>query len=146
MRVGTLSYCCLHVGVRRLRQDEIDRRVIEDLKSPEERDRIIAVRSVKGDAAKVVPALIEALKDKQSDVRLSAAIKLGSFGEKARDAIPSLKAAESDRDTRVREAAGTALSRIDPSAISCIAEAKNSARVFFHISLRRVIWYPQPHG
>ena len=90
--------------------------LIEDLKSPQERDRIIAARLLpqrKGEAAQVVPALIEALKDKEGDIRWSAAIGLGSFGEQARDAIPALEAAQRDRDARVREAAGVALSRID---------------------------------
>src|SRR6516162_5985669 len=92
--------------------------LIDDLKSPQERDRIIAVRLLpqrKGDAAKVVPALIEALKDKEGDVRWGAAIGLGYFGEQARDAIPALQEAQHDRDARVREAAGVALSRIDPA-------------------------------
>jgi HEAT repeat protein len=91
--------------------------LIGDLKSSQEKDRIIAVRTLpqrKGDAAQVVPALIEALKDKQSDIRRGAAIGLGSFGEQAKDAIPALQAAQRDRDARVREAAGKALSRIDP--------------------------------
>jgi HEAT repeat protein len=92
--------------------------LMEDLKSRQERDRIIAVRLLpqrKGDAAQIVPGLIEALKDKAGDVRWSAAIGLGSFGEQARDAIPALQAAQGDRDARVREAAGVALSRIDPT-------------------------------
>jgi HEAT repeat protein len=91
--------------------------LIADLKSSQEGDRIIAVRLLperKGDAAKVIPALIEALKDKDSDVRWSAAIGLGHFGELAKDAIPALQAMQGDRDARVREAAGIALSRIDP--------------------------------
>jgi HEAT repeat protein len=93
--------------------------LIEDLKSPEERDRLIAVRLLpqkKGDGPRIVPALIEALKDKDGDIRVSAAIGLGSFGEQARDAIPALEAAQKNgRDARVREAAGKALSRIDPT-------------------------------
>jgi HEAT repeat protein len=91
--------------------------LIVDLKSDQERDRIIAVRLLpqqKADAAKIVPAMIECLKDKQGDVRLSAAIGLGSFGEEAMLAVPELQAAEDDRDARVRRAAGVALSRIDP--------------------------------
>jgi HEAT repeat protein len=91
--------------------------LIGDLKSAEERDRIIAVRLLpqrEGDAAKIVPTLIDALKDTVSDVRWSAAIGLGYFGEQAEDAIPALQAAQRDRDARVREAAGVALSRIDP--------------------------------
>ena len=92
--------------------------LIEDLKAPHERERLIAVRLLpqrKGDAAQIVPALIEALKDKEGDIRWSAAIGLGSFGEQAKGAIPALQAAQRDRDARVREAAGVALSRIDPA-------------------------------
>jgi HEAT repeat protein len=91
--------------------------LIEDLKSPQEKERITAVRLLpqrKKDAAQIVPALIESLKDKQGDVRWSAAIGLGNFGDQAKDAIPALQAAQRDRDARVREAAGVALSRIDP--------------------------------
>jgi HEAT repeat protein len=92
--------------------------LIADLKGSQERERIIAVRLLsqhKGEAARVVPALIDALKDKDGDIRRSAAIGLGYFGEQARDAIPALQAAEHDHDARVREAAGVALSRIDPA-------------------------------
>ena len=91
--------------------------LIADLKASQERERVIAVRLLpqrKGDATQVVPALIEALKDKEGDIRLSAAIGLGSFGEQAKDAIPALQAVQRDRDARIREAAGKALSRIDP--------------------------------
>ena len=92
--------------------------LIADLKGTQERERIIAVRLLpqhKGDAAQVVPALIEALKDKDADIRWSAAIGLGYFGEQAHDAIPALQAAQRDHDARVREAAGVALSRIEPT-------------------------------
>src|SRR4051812_38352888 len=93
--------------------------LIADVKSPQEKERLIAVRTLsqrKGDAAEVVPALIEALKDREADVRRSAAIGLGTFGEKAKEAVPALEAvARNDRDARVREAARVALSRIDPN-------------------------------
>jgi HEAT repeat protein len=92
--------------------------LIDDAKSTHPGDRIKAVRLLpqrKEDAAKVVPALIEALKDSQDDVRWSAAIGLGYFGEQAQEAIPALQQAQNDRDARVREAAAVALSRIDPS-------------------------------
>jgi HEAT repeat protein len=95
--------------------------LIQDLDSSEEKDRIIAVRLLQnrqGDAAHVVPALIKALKGKEIDVRISAAIGLGYFGDQAKDAIPALQAAQRDADVRVREAAGVALSRIDPEKFS----------------------------
>lgn len=95
--------------------------LIADLKSPDEKDRVIAARTLplrKGDAAQVVPALIGSLKDHDADIRRSAAIGLGGYGEAAREAIPFLQAALGDHDARVREAAGVALSRIDPSRFS----------------------------
>jgi hypothetical protein len=95
--------------------------LIEDLRpSASERNRIVAARTFemqhgKGDAARVVPALIKALKDKDADVRWAGANGLGYYGDKAREAIPALQEAEHDRDARIREAAGRALSRIDPT-------------------------------
>ena len=91
--------------------------LIADLKAPQEREQIIAVRLLplrKGEATKIIPALIEALKDKSDGVRTSAAIGLGSFGPQAKDAIPALQEAGRDPDVRMREAVGVALSRIDP--------------------------------
>ncbi len=92
--------------------------LIADLKSGKELEGVIAARTLprgKSDAAKVVPALIEGLQHRGNDVRRSSALKLGEFREQARDAIPALQKAEQiDGDARVREAAGIALSRIDP--------------------------------
>jgi HEAT repeats len=92
--------------------------LIADLKSGKEGEGVVAARTLprgKGDAAKVVPALIEALSHRGQDVRRSSALKLGEFREQAKDAIPALQNAEKvDADARVREAAGIALSRIDP--------------------------------
>jgi HEAT repeat protein len=101
--------------------------LIADLRSGQERDRIIAIRLLpekKVDAATVVPVMVECLKDKQGDVRLSAAVGLGYFGAEATTAIPELRAAESDPDARVRRAAGNALTRIDPTLTPKPAPAK----------------------
>jgi HEAT repeat protein len=92
--------------------------LITDLKKSKGTKATVAARSLPGgtgDAEKVVPALIEGLRHSAQEVRRSAAVKLGAFGEQAKDAIPALqKAEEVDGDARVREAAGIALSRIDP--------------------------------
>ena len=104
--------------------------LIADLKSSQEKDRIIAVRLLpghKGDAPQVVPAMIESLKDKTNDVRWSAAIGLGYFGDSAKEAIPALQAALTDRDARVREAAGVALSRIDPTKFTSPSKQPRSS-------------------
>jgi HEAT repeat protein len=110
-----LLLCLLACGCGKQKSTE---QLIADLKSPEDRVRLIAVRLLaqrKGDPEEVVPALNEALKDRENDIRLSAAIGLGYFGEQAKGAIPTLQAAQRDRDARIREAAGVALSRIDPA-------------------------------
>ena len=101
--------------------------LIRDLNSPLEKDRITAVRLLPertADAERIVPGLIESLKDKEGDIRWSAAIGLGRVGELAKDAIPALQAAQHDRDARVREAAGVALSRIDPAQFPVSSKSK----------------------
>ncbi|MFO0938688.1 MAG: HEAT repeat domain-containing protein [Gemmataceae bacterium] len=103
------------------KQEKSTSELIADLKSSQEKERVIAVRLLpgrKGDAVLTVPALIEALKDRENDIRWSAAIGLGNLGESAEVAVPALQATLKDHDGRVREAAGVALSRIDPSRFS----------------------------
>lgn len=105
--------------------------LLQDLKSSQEGDRLKAVRLLpqrKADATQVVPAMIEALKDKEGDIRCSAAIGLGYFGEQAKTAIPGLQAARKDRDARVREAAGVALSRIDPQQFAAPSRSRGVRR------------------
>jgi HEAT repeat protein len=101
--------------------------LIADLQSSKESERVMAARLLpqhKGDAAQVVPALVGALKDNEGDIRWSAAIGLGSFGEQAKEAIPALEKAREDRDARVREAARVALSRIDPARFPAPAKRR----------------------
>ena len=76
-----------------------------------------------------VPALVEALKDKDSGVRERATMALGKIGP---EAVPALVEALKDKDSGVRERAAMALGRIGPeakSAVSALIEAlkdKNS--------------------
>jgi HEAT repeat protein len=114
-RVGVVMASCLLLccGCGQKSTDEL----IADMKSTQERDRVAAVRLLpQRHDPRAIPTLIAALKDRDSHVRRSAAIGLGSFGEQAREAIPDLQMlAQKDRDARIREAATTALSRIDPA-------------------------------
>ncbi|VTU00108.1 pbs lyase heat domain protein repeat-containing protein : Uncharacterized protein OS=Lyngbya sp. (strain PCC 8106) GN=L8106_11777 PE=4 SV=1: HEAT_2 [Gemmataceae bacterium] len=117
IRVHGLVALCLVAFCGCAKREKTTAELIADLKSTSEHDRLVAVRLLpdrRDDAATVVPALAEALKDAEGDVRRSAAIGLGSFAEQAREAIPSLKALRKDHDARVRDAAGKALARIDP--------------------------------
>jgi HEAT repeat protein len=115
VQTGLVLLLCLLACVGCSKQKSTDE-LIADLKAGKEIEGVIAARTLpQGNAEKVVPALIEALTHRANDVRRSSAIKLGVFGEQAKDAIPALqKAEEHDGDARVREAAGIALSRIDP--------------------------------
>ena len=125
-RIRSVLLLCLLVGRVAAKAKTTDE-LIADLKSDQERDRIVAVRLLpqrQTDAAKIVPVMIECLQDKQGDVRLSAAIGLGTFGAEANSAVPELRAAESDRDARVRRAAGIALTRIDPTLVPKPSPAK----------------------
>src|SRR5205823_14121680 len=90
MRVQTrfvLLLCLLARGG--CKKEKATNELIADLKSSQEGDRIKAARLLpqrEGDATRIVPALIQSLEDKQGDVRWSAAIGLGYFGEEAKDA------------------------------------------------------------
>ncbi len=59
-----------------------------------------------------VPALIEALKDTEWDVRSGAAKGLGGIGPEAKAAVPALIEALKDENELVRMAADKALKRI----------------------------------
>ena len=58
--------------------------------------------------------MIEALKDKEADIRRSAAYGLGSFQEQGKSAVVALQESLQDPDAGVRKAAGIALSHIEP--------------------------------
>jgi HEAT repeat protein len=69
------------------------------------------------DAARIVPALSDALRDDNAYVRRDAAIALGKFGPEARQAVPALTLALKDKDQSVRNAASASLKKIDPNAV-----------------------------
>ena len=59
-------------------------------------------------AIDAVLALVECLKDEDSDVRDSAALELGKLGEHAKDAAAALTKCLKDRNSDVRDSAATA--------------------------------------
>jgi HEAT repeat protein len=121
VQTGLVPLLCLLACIGCSKQKSTDE-LLADLRSGTEIEAVKAARTLprgKETAEKVVPALIEGLTHKSTDVRRSSALKLGEFHEQAKDAIPALqKAEENDGDARVREAAGIALSRIDPERFS----------------------------
>jgi HEAT repeat protein len=89
---------------------------LEELKQPDPKARKKAVGALgaigKADPA-AIPALIGVVKDdKHALVRDQAVLALLNIGPDARDAIPALTAAESDKDATVRTHATKALQRI----------------------------------
>jgi HEAT repeat protein len=94
--------------------------LIEKLKAPDTLTRLKAVRTLpqrQGEGALIVPALMEALKDEEGDVRRGAAQGLELFGARARDAVPALERCLRDRESSVRKAAAQAIQKIDPGAV-----------------------------
>lgn len=63
-----------------------------------------------------IPALIDALKDPNAEVRDRAAQALARMGPPARQAVPQLIAALQDPDWKVRRSAARALGQIGPDA------------------------------
>jgi len=77
-----------------------------------------AISKLGPDAAPAMPALIELLKYWDAMTRVAAAGAIGNIGitcrEIARQAVPALQEALSDKEPMVRRAVGTALEDIDP--------------------------------
>lgn len=73
-----------------------------------------------------IPALIEALEEKDSSARYLAAKALGRIGPRAASAIPALGRAMRDKDTQVSNQASYSLARIGPAAVpTLLAAAKD---------------------
>jgi serine/threonine-protein kinase len=87
---------------------EETRTLLDDLRAGRREQRVRAALDLgdrREDAAHVVPALADALADKQDDVRLRAAEALGKFGALAKAAVPALVNALNGPDLVAAEAA-----------------------------------------
>jgi hypothetical protein len=89
--------------------------LVAKLKAPDGADRLHAIRALgerPGEAATSVPALSDALKDRDAFIRRDAAQALGRIGPEARAALPALQPLLKDRNQHVRKAAADAVKRI----------------------------------
>jgi HEAT repeat protein len=62
---------------------------------------------------KIVPVLVETLKDRDAEARRGAAVVLGQFGSRAKTALPALRQATTDSSNEVSRAAETAIKLIE---------------------------------
>jgi len=89
---------------------------LRSLKHPEANTRKMAANGLRfaatGALSRVIPALVEALRDEASLVRSQAANTLGHFGPQAKDAIPALEIAAQDSDPMVSAQAKIALQKV----------------------------------
>ncbi len=90
---------------------------IQQLKTANEKELSTLIETLVSLGKPAVPALIDALQDREPAVRNSAAIALGKIGKDANAAVPALKKVLDDRDFQVRSSAMQALSFIDKKAI-----------------------------
>jgi HEAT repeat protein len=93
---------------------------IAQLKDKDTAVRQDAIRALGQMGPAVVPALVAALNDENSDVRIGAADSLGRLGAEAKSAAPALKWAIKDPDKEVRRHATFALGILDPEDLSVI--------------------------
>jgi HEAT repeat protein len=87
----------------------------ELLKLPDSATRLECLKTLAraGNATKeAVPALVAALDDKESDVKILAAHVLGQIGPAARDAAEALTKAAKDSDKGVSDTAAKALEKV----------------------------------
>ena len=88
---------------------------LEELKKPDPKARKKAVTKLghvgKADPA-AIPAIANALRDKNALVRAEAALALLNLGPDAEQAIPALTAATRDKNPKVRDYAARALERL----------------------------------
>ena len=73
--------------------------------------------TVVAEAKEAIPVLVEALRDKEAEVRDSAAEALGALGADAREAVTALLDLIKDKDEDVRQTAVEALKKIDPKRV-----------------------------
>jgi HEAT repeat protein len=90
--------------------------LIEALKDADGRVREGASEALRGIGPAAIPALIEALKDAEADVRAGASWALGGIGPAASGAVPVLIEALKDADVRVRAGAADTLDTIARAA------------------------------
>jgi hypothetical protein len=97
-------------------------RYLDRLKSPSEQHRQKAASRLVKMGATAVPALIEAIQDRDENVRRHAMSALGKIGDAS--AVPALIASLLDRGSSVRRYAALALGEIgDASAVPALIEA-----------------------
>jgi HEAT repeat protein len=89
---------------------------LRDIDTVTKKKALAAIHAMGPKAEKAVPALIEALKNKDLLVILLAARALGEIGPKAEKAVPALIETLKDKDLNVRGSAVRALGKIGPKA------------------------------
>jgi HEAT repeat protein len=98
------------------------RQALEDSQARVRIQAALALEKLEPKKHKIVPVLIEALRDREDfNVRTQAANALATLGPAARDAVPALRAAVCDPVSVVRFTANEALWKIEPkSAFPCV--------------------------
>lgn len=104
------------------RKDDVPK-LIKNLKSKDAKTRTAAAEDIakvgqirSADAQPAIEPLIEAMKDKDTNVRSAATLALGEIDPDPKIAVPALTEALKDKEAKVRTAAATALGLMGPDA------------------------------
>jgi HEAT repeat protein len=114
-RLWIMSVLLMAVGCAAPSTDDWLRQ-LNDPDAVKQRQAIRELGARPEEAERVVPALCEALRGENGYVRHDAATTLGKFGAEACAAVQPLLKALTDKEHRVRTAAGAALKKINPQA------------------------------
>jgi HEAT repeat protein len=114
-RRAPILMLCITLAIIGCNSSAATHELIGQAHSKDSADRVKAVRALgkrAADADKVVPVLIELLRDDDAFVRRDAAHALGQIGSAARSAEPALLTATRDRNVHVRQAAAEAVQKV----------------------------------
>jgi hypothetical protein len=81
-------------------------------------DSLSALGEIHAEPEKVVPVLIQLIKDPDVSVRMRSILDLEAFGVGARSAVPALLESLAYNEKLIRKAATNALNAIDPAAVA----------------------------
>ncbi|WP_324632903.1 HEAT repeat domain-containing protein [Phormidium sp. CCY1219] len=136
-KIALLCLCALGVAIAQIEAQASQQIEIVSslgqLKTETGANRRQAINTLRRIGSPAVPALLDALRDEDKEVRSAATFALGAMGADATEAIPALINSLTDADDRLRLDAAVALRKIGAPAVSQL----NAALKHSELNVRR---------